>query len=71
MTPSPALQLVATPAPTVAPSIAVPAHLEVRLQEVTLRTAERLGCSVQDARRLVEVAVVTRGIDLLEREVKA
>ena len=52
-------------------TIAIPAHLEVRLHDLTLRTAERLGCSTEDARRLVEVSVVTRGLDLLEREAKA
>lgn len=54
-------------APGVA-SIRLNPILEALLDELVLRVAQRTGEATEAARRGVELAVVSRGIELLQRE---
>lgn len=49
-------------------AILVPVELEQRLREAVSRCAATLGESPERCRRAVEIAVLQRGIDALERE---
>lgn len=49
-------------------AIAIPPQLEQRIARECERTAERLGITTTDARRVVEQAILTRGLDAMERE---
>lgn len=46
--------------------ILVPLGLLQRVENIVRQTAERLCVSPDEARRLVEVAIVTRGIEAME-----
>lgn len=52
-------------------ALLVPPVIERDLERLTQATARRLLVPVAEARRLVEVAVLKRGIDALEREGRA
>jgi hypothetical protein len=46
--------------------ITVPPRLAPRVDELVKRHAEAFGSTVEDARRLVEIAIVQHGLGLLE-----
>lgn len=50
--------------------VAVPAELESRLREAVARCAASLGESPENCRRAVEIAILQRGIEALEKESK-
>jgi hypothetical protein len=49
-------------------AISIPPTLEQRIARECERTAKRLGLAVDEARRVVEIAILTRGLDAVERE---
>jgi hypothetical protein len=51
--------------------IFIPPGLHGRFEKLVEREAKELGTTEEDARRLVEIAVLTRGIAFLERALAA
>jgi molybdopterin biosynthesis enzyme len=49
-------------------TVMVPKALEARLRARVSATAARLGVSEVEARRLVEIAILTRGLEALEKD---